>query len=126
MSWNVLCPGCGGVLDANATLKTVRPDEYYCALCAAGYEPTLDEMVEVTLHRQPARAADRGARPRRAAALRSTTARSSGARASTCPRTTSSGVLEQVTLDAVELPPGEKAILSLQLPAEFVHRASIR
>ena len=22
LSWNVLCPGCGGVLDANATLKT--------------------------------------------------------------------------------------------------------
>ena len=21
MSWNVLCPGCGGVLDTNATLK---------------------------------------------------------------------------------------------------------
>ena len=23
LSWNVLCPGCGGVLDSNATLKTV-------------------------------------------------------------------------------------------------------
>ena len=40
LSWNVLCPGCGGVLDANATLKSVRADEYNCALCAAGYEPT--------------------------------------------------------------------------------------
>ena len=48
MSWNVLCPGCGGVLDANATLKTIHQGEYSCALCAAGYEPTLDEMVEVT------------------------------------------------------------------------------
>src|SRR4051794_14828904 len=48
MSWNVLCPGCGGVLDANATLKSVRRDEYHCALCAAGYEATLDDMVEVT------------------------------------------------------------------------------
>src|SRR5436309_11505235 len=47
LSWNVLCPGCGGVLDSGATLKTVRRDEYACALCAAGYEPTLDEMVEV-------------------------------------------------------------------------------
>ena len=26
MSWNVLCPGCGGVLDSNATLKTVQQD----------------------------------------------------------------------------------------------------
>ena len=47
LSWNVLCPGCGGVLDANATLKSVHREEYECALCAAGYEPTLDEMVEV-------------------------------------------------------------------------------
>ena len=48
LSWNVLCPGCGGVLDAGASLKTVNQAEYGCALCAAGYEPTLDEMVEVT------------------------------------------------------------------------------
>jgi hypothetical protein len=53
MSWNVLCPGCGGVLDSNASLKSVRSDEYVCALCAAGYEPTLDEMVEVTFTVNP-------------------------------------------------------------------------
>src|SRR6266478_8496315 len=35
MSWNVLCPACGGILNANATLKTVRPGEYACELCAA-------------------------------------------------------------------------------------------
>src|SRR6266581_832431 len=29
-------------------------------------------------------------------------------------------IIADVTLDSVELPPGEKAILSLQLPAEFV------
>src|SRR5438874_13093531 len=48
LSWNVLCPGCGGVLDTSTTLKSVNKDEYDCALCAAGYRPTLDEMVEVT------------------------------------------------------------------------------
>src|SRR5437867_13061007 len=48
LSWNVLCPGCGGVLDTSATLKSVNREEYDCALCAAGYRPTLDEMVEVT------------------------------------------------------------------------------
>jgi hypothetical protein len=32
LSWNVLCPGCGGVLDANATLKSVHAEEYNCAL----------------------------------------------------------------------------------------------
>src|SRR3712207_505074 len=53
LSWNVLCPGCGGVLDSNATLKTLKRDEYHCGLCAAGYEPTLDEMVEVTFTVRP-------------------------------------------------------------------------
>src|SRR6478609_5608817 len=48
MSWNVMCPGCSGVLDANTTLKTLDQAEYNCALCAAGYETTLDNMVEVT------------------------------------------------------------------------------
>src|SRR5216683_6583088 len=42
MSWNVLCPGCGGVLDAGSSLKSVDRSEYACAICAAGYEPTLD------------------------------------------------------------------------------------
>jgi hypothetical protein len=53
LSWNVLCPGCGGVLDAGATLKSVHAEEYHCALCAAGYAPTLDEMVEVTFTVSP-------------------------------------------------------------------------
>ena len=48
LSWSILCPGCGGVLETGITLKTVNQTEYNCALCAAGYEPTLDEMVEVT------------------------------------------------------------------------------
>src|SRR5687767_10999000 len=40
MSWNMLCPGCGGVLEAGTTLKSFKQDEYQCALCACGYEPT--------------------------------------------------------------------------------------
>src|SRR3954453_9782724 len=48
MSWNILCPACGGVLDSGATLKTVKQAEYTCVLCAVGHEPTLDEIVEVT------------------------------------------------------------------------------
>src|SRR6266403_5484175 len=48
LSWNVLCPSCGGVLEAGTTLKSVKHEDYICALCAAGYEPNLDEMVEVT------------------------------------------------------------------------------
>src|SRR5947208_13514994 len=53
VSWNILCPGCGGVLGSGTTLKTVNQPEYRCALCAAGYEPTLDEIVEVTFTISP-------------------------------------------------------------------------
>ncbi len=63
LTWNVLCPGCGGVLDAMHTLKSVRKEAYECALCACGYEPTLDEMVEVAFTISPARAPDRRACP---------------------------------------------------------------
>ena len=35
LSWNVLCPSCGGVIDASMTLKSVNRPEYYCAWCAA-------------------------------------------------------------------------------------------
>jgi class 3 adenylate cyclase len=119
LSWNVLCPGCGGVLDSNTTLKSVRKEEYVCSLCAEGYTPTLDEMVEVTFTVNP--------RVRRIAAH--------------APHELpmheyfrqiywSSGValpdgedfsraMDSFALDFVELPPGEKGTISLQLPAEF-------
>jgi len=119
LSWNVLCPGCGGVLDANATLKSVRADEYNCALCAAGYEATLDEMVDVTFTVSP--------RVRRIAAhdphslVPSEYYRQvfwgSGV---DLPDADLGKVVEQMTLDTVELPPGEKAHLSLTLPTEFL------
>ena len=38
LSWNVLCPGCGGVLDTGTTLRSVNKEEYDCGLCAAGWE----------------------------------------------------------------------------------------
>ena len=53
MSWNVLCPSCSGVLDANASLKSVRSGEYYCAFCNLNNEPTLDDMVEVSFTVSP-------------------------------------------------------------------------
>src|ERR1700743_72868 len=37
LSWNVLCPGCGGVLDAHSTLKSLRDDDYYCGLCGGNF-----------------------------------------------------------------------------------------
>ncbi|MGO4706761.1 adenylate/guanylate cyclase domain-containing protein [Microvirga sp. 2MCAF38] len=118
MSWNVLCPGCGGVLDAGTTLQVVNRTEYSCTLCAAGYEPTLDEMVEVTFTVSQ--------RVRKIAAHE--------------PDKLSmweydrqmfwsTGVdlpddleheIEDIVLDSVELPSGERAILSLQLPEAFI------
>ena len=53
LSWNVLCPGCGGVLGAHGTLKSLRPDDYHCALCACGYEASVDEQVEVAFTVSP-------------------------------------------------------------------------
>jgi hypothetical protein len=119
LSWNVLCPGCGGVLDASATLKSVRAEDYHCALCAAGYAPTLDEMVEVTFTVSP--------RVRRIAAHDPHTLSNweyyrqifwgSGV---DLPNADFAKTIENLTLDSVELPPGERAHLSLTLPAEFL------
>ena len=47
-SWNILCPGCGSLLDAATTLKNIRREKYECSLCVAANEVTLDEMVEVS------------------------------------------------------------------------------
>ena len=53
MQWNVTCPGCGGVLDAGADLRTFQKSEYPCTLCASAYEPKLDELVEVVFALNP-------------------------------------------------------------------------
>ncbi len=119
MSWNVLCPSCSGVLDANATLKTVQAEHYYCVFCNVNGEPTLDDMVEVTFTVNP--------RVRRIAAhspdqlpLWEYYRQMFWGRGVDLPDDTLEAAMQQVTLDAVELPAGEKAFLSLQLPAGFV------
>jgi class 3 adenylate cyclase len=53
MSWNLLCPGCGGVLDATGSMKSLTSDHYNCRLCAGSYEPNLDERVEVSFTLSP-------------------------------------------------------------------------
>jgi class 3 adenylate cyclase len=119
LTWNVLCPGCGGVLDATHTLKTVHKEAYDCALCATGYEPTLDEMVEVAFTVNP--------RVRRIAAHDPQLLPpweyyrqifwSSGV---DLPETEFEDLMEEVTLDSIELPAGQKAQMSLQMPAQFL------
>ncbi len=119
MSWNVLCPGCGGVLEAGASLKSVTQVEYSCALCAAGYEPTLDEMVEVTFT-VSARVRRIGAHDPRSlppAEYLRQIFWSSGIALSD---EDFDARADEIVLELIALSPGEKALLSLTLPAEFV------
>jgi class 3 adenylate cyclase len=119
LTWNVLCPGCSGVLDAHTTLKSLRHDDYNCALCAAGYEASVDEMVEVAFTVSP--------RVRRIAAHDPNTLPlweylrqifwSSGI---DIDPEAFSLLKDEATLEAIEIPAGEKAVLSLQLPNQFV------
>lgn len=53
LSWNVLCPGCRGVLDAFGTLKSLRDDDYQCGLCGSGYAASVDDQVEVAFTVSP-------------------------------------------------------------------------
>lgn len=117
MSWNMLCPGCGGVLEAGATLKTLNHDEYACALCATGYEPTLDEMVEVVFTVSARVRKIAGHDPDSMPYIEYARQHFWG-----------TGIdlpddlehrFEEFAIEVIELPPGEKALLSIQLPAEF-------
>ncbi len=120
MSWNILCPACGGVLDSGATLKTVKQAEYRCVLCAEDCEPTLDEIVEVTFTISP--------RVRKIAAHDPETLPfieyyrqvfwSSGV--DLPDDETLAKWFKETTLDAVELSAGEKVVISLQLPEGYV------
>ncbi len=119
LTWNVLCPGCGGVLDVTSTLKSVHKEAYDCALCASGYEPTLDEMVEVAFTVNP--------RVRRIAAHDPQSLPvweyyrqifwGSGV---DLPEEGFEDVMEEISLDSIELPGGEKAQMSLHMPAQFL------
>jgi len=119
LSWNVLCPGCGGVLGAHSTLKSLRPDDYHCGLCACGYEASVDEQVEVAFTVSP--------RVRRIAAHDPNSLPpweyykqvfwSSGV---DFDKQDFATLAEEGTLEMLELPPGDKAVLSLQLPKEFI------
>src|SRR5580704_15976518 len=114
MSWNVMCPSCAGVISANKSLKTLDREQYNCAFCAAGYETTLDNLVEVTFAVSP--------RVRKIAAHNPDQLPAAEylrqifwSSAIDLPADLEK-LLREVTLEGVELPPGERAILSLRLP----------
>jgi hypothetical protein len=119
MSWAVLCPACGGVLASNATLKTVEQAEHNCAPCAAGYEPTLDEMVEVTftVSRRVRKIAAHEPDDLSLAEYSRQVVWSSGMAFT---EGEFEDAMHEIMIDSIELAPGEKASLSLQLPAAFV------
>jgi class 3 adenylate cyclase len=118
LSWNVICPGCGGVLGEGASLKSVGHDEYVCALCASGYEASLDQMVEVTftVSRRMRRIA---AHSPRELPFVEYFRQVFWASAMDLPQDLDA-VVQRVTLDTMELPAHEKAQLSLQLPEQFL------
>src|SRR6478672_7252835 len=114
MTWNVMCPSCAGVLSTNKSLKTLDRAQYNCAFCAAGYETTLDNLVEVTFTVSP--------RVRKIAAHSPDELSAAEyyrqifwSSAIDLPADLEK-LLRQITLDGVDLPPGERAILSLQVP----------
>jgi class 3 adenylate cyclase len=118
LSWSILCPSCGGVLDAGASLKSFDRSHYECGLCAAGYEPSLDEMIEVTftVSERVRRIAAHDPHTLPAADYFAQLFFSSGV---DLPEDFASR-MEEVTLESLELPPGEKALISLNLPEKFV------
>ena len=119
MSWNLLCPGCGGVLDAAATLKSLDRTDYPCAICAADYAPTLDDMVEVSFTVNPRVRRIQAHDPDRLPMFEylRQVFWSSGMDVT---EEAFDEMLDKVLLDQVELPAGEKCILSVQLPPAFV------
>ena len=119
MGWNVLCPGCGGVLDAHSTLKSLRHDDYNCALCVAGYEASVDEMVEVAFTVSP-RVRRIGAHDPNTLPIWEYVRQMFWSSGVDLNHETFSHRINEVTLEALELPAGEKAILSLNLPSQFI------
>ena len=119
LGWNVLCPGCGGVLDAHATLKSLRPDDYNCALCAAGYEASVDELVEVAFTVSP-RIRRIGAHDPHSLPIWEYYRQIFWSSGVDVDDESFARLTEEVTLEAIELPPGEKAVFSLQLPKQFI------
>src|SRR6188508_496128 len=110
MTWNVMCPSCAGVLSANKSLKTLNSAQYNCAFCAAGYETTLDNLVEVTFTVSP--------RLRKIAAHSPDELSAAEyyrqifwSSAIDLPDDLEK-LLDDVTLEIVDLPAGERAILS--------------
>jgi class 3 adenylate cyclase len=119
LNWNVLCPGCGGVLESSQQLKSVHKEAYDCALCSRAYEPTLDEMVEVAFTVSP-RVRKIAAHDKHLLPVWEYFRQIFWGSGIDLPETGLEDILDEITIDSTELAPGEKAQMSVQLPLEFV------
>ncbi len=53
MNWQLLCPGCGDVVESFGTLRNLDSN-YHCDLCQKDFEATLDDYIEVSFTISPA------------------------------------------------------------------------
>jgi class 3 adenylate cyclase len=119
LTWNVLCPGCGGVLDAYSTLKSLRDDNYHCGLCDLNKPASVDEQIEVAFTVNPL--------VRRIAAHDPNSLStvdyfkqmfwSTGVNFD---ETLFVSPPTKALLDGAEIQPGDKTILSIRLPQQFI------
>jgi class 3 adenylate cyclase len=115
MTWSAICPGCGGVLETGAALKTLGQPHYFCTLCVMNCETSLDASVEVTftvnsrVRRIAAHDPDRLPLPDYVRQIFWSTA--------TDLPDDFERMVEGIMLDGLELEPGERASMSLTLPA---------
>ena len=119
LSWDVLCPTCRGVLDVTTTLKDVHQAPYACALCSRSFELSLDEMVEVVFTVSP--------RVRKIAAHDPHTLpfwdyyrQVFWSSAVDLSDQGLAQLIEEFTLDARVLGPGEQASVTMQVPEGWV------
>jgi len=118
MSWNLLCPGCGGVLEAGSSLGTMK-EQYECRLCAGAYEPKLDELVEVSFTVNPGVRRIAHHVPDTLPFWDYSRHMYFGNALVLPPGDEWKRQHAEYVLEAEELPPRQRVILTVQLPAEF-------
>ena len=108
LNWNILCRSCGGVLDTNATLRTITPAPISLRLLCSGLRADPRRSRRSDVHGEPAGAPDRCPPPRDAPAAGLPQPDLLEFDIDLPPPETFASVMEAVTLDSVELPPGDK------------------
>jgi class 3 adenylate cyclase len=113
MAWNMLCRSCSGVLETGDALRALNRSSYFCSFCGLKNEPTLDELVEVTFTVNP-RIRRIGAHDPDSLSFAEYMRQIYWSSGLEIPEDVESAI-QRMTLDAMELGPGEKAAMSLTL-----------